>query len=223
MPNTGTRLLIVDDEPSIRTSLSLVLTEIGYSVRTAGDGLSALAELRREVPDILVSDLNMPGMSGFELLSVVRRRFPVIKTIAMSGAFRGDEVPSGLAADGFYQKGSSMGCLLRLMDSVPQPKRIAHSHSTASEPIWIQQGGDVTPGEAVVTITCPECLRSFSHTCPDLGGTVCETHCTYCLGLIHYAIVQSAIQSADRAPAQDFKGKQHGSKFEGASARQISY
>jgi hypothetical protein len=57
-------------------------------------------------------------MSGFELLSEVRRQFTAIQTIAMSGAFGGDEVPSGIAADGFYQKGSSMGSLLRLMSGL---------------------------------------------------------------------------------------------------------
>ena len=114
------RLLIVDDEPSIRYSLSCLLTEIGYDVRFAEDGFSALLEIRNQVPEILLSDLNMPGMSGFELLSEVRRQFPAIQTIAMSGAFHGDEAPSGVAADGFYQKGSSMGSLLRLMGSLPR-------------------------------------------------------------------------------------------------------
>jgi CheY-like chemotaxis protein len=108
MPETPARLLVVDDEPSIRTSMSHVLAEIGYRVRVAEDGFAALLELRKEIPDILVCDLNMPGMSGFELLSVVRRRFPMIRTIAMSGAFCGDEAPSGVAADAFYQKGSSL-------------------------------------------------------------------------------------------------------------------
>ena len=51
-----------------RGVLSHVLSEMGYRVRTAEDGFSALAELRKEIPDILLSDLNMPGMSGFELL-----------------------------------------------------------------------------------------------------------------------------------------------------------
>ena len=86
--NCLARLLIVDDEPSIRYSLACVLTEIGYDVRSAEDGFSALLEIRNEVPEILLSDLNMPGMSGFELLSEVRRQFPAIQTIAMSGAFR---------------------------------------------------------------------------------------------------------------------------------------
>src|ERR1035441_7621567 len=120
MPNMQPTLLIVDDEPTIRESLSLVLTEIGYSVRSAEDGFSALREIRNEVPELLLSDLNMPGMSGFELLSVIRRRFPAIRTIAMSGSFTGDEVPSGVAADAYFQKGSSIAALLRIMETLPQ-------------------------------------------------------------------------------------------------------
>jgi len=76
MPCTKEKLLVVDDEPEIRSSMSLLLAEIGYRVRCAQDGFSALRELRKKIPDILLSDLNMPGMSGFELLSVVRRRYP---------------------------------------------------------------------------------------------------------------------------------------------------
>jgi DNA-binding NarL/FixJ family response regulator len=82
-----------------------------------------MLEIRNEVPELLLSDLHMPGMSGFELLSEVRRQFPAIQTVAMSGAFSGDEVPSGVAADGFYQKGSSMGSLLRIMGSLPRRER----------------------------------------------------------------------------------------------------
>jgi DNA-binding NtrC family response regulator len=125
MPNSPATLLIVDDEPTIRESLSQVLTEIGYRVRSAEDGLSALREIVNEAPELLLSDLNMPGISGFELLSEVRRRFPAIRTIAMSGTFRGDEAPSGVAADGFYQKGSSVVALLRMMETLPQAERCA--------------------------------------------------------------------------------------------------
>ena len=221
MPNTKTRLLIVDDEPSVRTSLSCVLNEIGYRVRTAEDGLSALAQLRSEVADILLSDLNMPGMSGFELLSVVRRRFPTMKTIAMSGMFCGDEVPSGLAADGFYQKGSSVGSLLRIIDALPQPERRAHGQSTALEPIWIQQTVDGDPGEAVVTISGPEGLRSFTHACSAANNVVYETHCEYCLGLIHFAMVLSPLQRGDQLPAKSIQ-KDRGGNFQAAGVQQNS-
>ena len=66
MPATASKILLVEDEPSVRTSMSLVLTEFEYTVRSAEDGFSALDEIRREMPDILLSDLSMPGMSGFE-------------------------------------------------------------------------------------------------------------------------------------------------------------
>src|ERR1035437_9183926 len=192
MLNTKGSLLIVDDESSIRISLSHVLTEIGYSVRIAEDGFSALAEMHQGgVPDILLSDLNMPGMSGFELLSVVRRRFPVIRTVAMSGAFSGDEVPSGVAADAFYQKGSSMGALLRIMGTPPDMARRAARRSGATDPIWIQRNEQNAWGEGYITIACPECLRTFPQA---TGCSTCQIHdtiCIYCRCSIHYAIVET--------------------------------
>lgn len=119
MPCTKTSLLVVDDAPSIRESLSSVLTEIGYPVRAAEDGFSALIEIQKEIPDMILSDLNMPGMSGFELLRVIRCQFPSIRIIAMSGAFFGVEIPSGVVADAFFQKGRDLGDLLRLIESLP--------------------------------------------------------------------------------------------------------
>jgi CheY-like chemotaxis protein len=136
---TLARILIVDDEPVIRESLSLVLAEIGYRVRSAEDGFSALRAMQDEVPELLLTDLNMPGMSGFELLSLVRGRFPAIRTIAMSGWFSGDEAPSGIAADGFYQKGSSIAALLRIMETLPPVERYAHQPSSPDAPLWIHR------------------------------------------------------------------------------------
>jgi DNA-binding NtrC family response regulator len=133
MHETKARLLIVDDELAIRTTLSFVLAEIGYRVRTAEDGVSAMTAINDEVPDILLSDLNMPGMSGFELLAKVRRQFPATHTIAMSGAFCGNEVPSGVAADAFYQKGSSLGSLLRMIENLP-----GHEQERARPPTDLQ-------------------------------------------------------------------------------------
>ena len=62
--------------------------------------------LGKAASDLIISDLNMPQMSGFEFLSVVRRRFPDIPVIAVSGAYdSGDQVPGGVIADAFYSKG----------------------------------------------------------------------------------------------------------------------
>ena len=83
MPDLKPRLLIVDDEPTTRTLLTQIFGGLGHPVRAAEDGFAALEEMRKETPDILLSDLNMPRMSGFELLSVVRRKLPEIYVIAM--------------------------------------------------------------------------------------------------------------------------------------------
>ena len=186
-----TSLLIVDDDVSICKSLSILLAESGYRVRSAADGFSALAEVRSETPDILLSDLNMPGMSGFELLSVVRRRFPAIRVIAMSGAFSGDGVPPGVVADAFYEKGTDLGSLLQIMEAMTRSEQpSAFQHASTLAPIWIPRNGHDPSREAYVVITCPECLRTFSQI---LGKTKCsirETDCVFCHNSIHYAIVQ---------------------------------
>jgi CheY-like chemotaxis protein len=129
-------LLIVDDEPAIRSLISQVLIGIGYHVRSAEDGVSALAEIRDQMPDIILSDLNMPGMSGFELISVVRQSYPSIQVIAMSGAFSGEEVPSGVAADAFYQKGCGPGSLLKIIRALPRLDRISNKRTAAPVPAW---------------------------------------------------------------------------------------
>src|ERR1039458_8194348 len=108
MSNTSKyRILVVDDEPSVRESLAGFLKTAKYDVSTAENGFDALLQLRRAPsPDVIISDLNMPQMSGFEFLSVVRRRFPDIPVVAVSGAYESGEcVPSGVIADAFYAKG----------------------------------------------------------------------------------------------------------------------
>src|SRR5438067_12386446 len=100
------RILVVDDDESVRDVFTVMLQETGYEVATAENGFDALLKLKEVViPDVIISDLNMPKMSGFELLSVVRRRFPKISVIASSGAYARKVVPSGVLADAFYAKG----------------------------------------------------------------------------------------------------------------------
>ena len=190
MPGAKIKLLIVDDEPSTRTLLSQIFTELGHHVRSAKDGFSALIEIRHEMPDIVLSDLNMPGMSGFELLSVVRRRFPSMRAIAMSGAFSGNSVQPGVAADAFYEKATSLASLLKIVNTMAQPEWISSPfHPRTLAPVWIPKNGHDPAGEAFVTISCPECLRTFPRVHGEDIGPIHKTNCTHCGNLIHYAII----------------------------------
>lgn len=202
--------------------MSHVLAEIGYGVRCAEDGFSALGELRKEIPDILLSDLQMPGMTGFELLSVVRRRFPSIGTVAMSGLFCGDEVPSGVAADAFYQKGSSMGSLLRILEALPRQQRALPTTRIEAEPIRVHLNGPDPSGVACVTIACPECLRTFPHPLGSAHSQTRETECIFCRGSIRFAIVEPSVQADGQAFNWDH-GNQDVGKQQRGSAVQLNF
>jgi CheY-like chemotaxis protein len=198
MPCTKASLLIVDDQPSIRASMSHLLSESGFSVRSAQDGFSSLRLLREQIPDILLSDLNMPGMSGFELLRIIRRRFPSILVIAMSGAFSGDEVPSGIAADAFYQKGISTSALLRIIENLKFIQRREPLPVHVVAPLLIQGNVLDTSREACVTIACPECLRTSPQHFNDSGSCEQSTNCIYCEAPIRYSIVEPIYRISPR-------------------------
>jgi len=79
-------ILIVDDEPEIRYWLTQALTERGYRVRAAQDGLAALALVEAEQPHLIVSDLNMPGLNGVEFLRRLRARHYTGATMMLTGS-----------------------------------------------------------------------------------------------------------------------------------------
>jgi CheY-like chemotaxis protein len=197
-------VLIVDDESSVRQSMTQVLAEIGYRVRSAADGAAALAEIRREAPEILISDLNMPGMSGFELLPVVRQRFPRIQIVVMSGNFSAGEVPSGVSADAFYPKGGSVVYLMGILESLASKERTDRVPQVAVPPIWIAENGHNTSGEPYVTIECPECLKTFPKVLNGAVALSCQTHCVYCRRPIRYSV----IRSEDRTPSNPDQNRQ---------------
>ena len=119
MPNRSkAQILVVDDDPPIRTTLGMFLISAGYDVATADNGITAVAHLSSAVPDLLVTDLNMPKMSGVELISHVRTLHPKVPIVAMSGDYRGEAVPAGIIADRFYPKGQHLQHLLATIASL---------------------------------------------------------------------------------------------------------
>jgi CheY-like chemotaxis protein len=112
------KLLIVDDDVSLLSLLSRLFSQLGYCVRSAGDGSSALSAIENELPDILLSDLKMPGIPGILFLLIVRQNFPSIRVVSMSGAYLRNRVPSCVAADAFYGKGTSLHLLTQAVEDM---------------------------------------------------------------------------------------------------------
>jgi len=101
------RILLVDDEPRVRESIAMLLNKVGCDVTPAADAEEALSKIERALPDVLVTDLKMPGMSGYGLLAAMRKLYPTVPAIAMSGVYDFDgHFPEWLLADAFYSKGS---------------------------------------------------------------------------------------------------------------------
>src|SRR6476660_250770 len=78
------RILVVDDEANARTALAELLRDEGYSVETAADGFKALPKVEEFEPDIVVTDLKMPGLDGIALMHKVRERHPEVVLIVMT-------------------------------------------------------------------------------------------------------------------------------------------
>jgi putative two-component system response regulator len=72
MRRRAPRILVVDDHPSIAGLMSQLLTQRGYDVVTAADAEEAEAEVRRQAPDLILSDVKMPGKSGYELCRALK-------------------------------------------------------------------------------------------------------------------------------------------------------
>jgi len=72
--NVAHSVLVVDDEPTARTMLRLILVRAGFEVLEAQDGPEALEEIQRNVPDLMILDIMMPGIDGFEVCQILREQ-----------------------------------------------------------------------------------------------------------------------------------------------------
>ena len=180
------RILIVEDDPSLRELGRLLLSAQGYEVLCAEDGFEGLAALKHSLPDIIVSDLRMPNMSGFEFLSVVRRRFPIIPVIAISGEFSGLSVPESVLADAFFSKGEYQPKQLfekiaELLEELPTRPRTGKPNKAA---VWVKKD------KGMIAVSCSECLRTFPVTTARKG--INEAECDFCSCLVRFEIIGDA-------------------------------
>jgi CheY-like chemotaxis protein len=79
------RILIIDDEPQIRSMLRLMLERVGYEIAEAPDGIEGIRQYRKNPADLIITDLIMPNKDGIGMIIDLKREFPKVKIIAMSG------------------------------------------------------------------------------------------------------------------------------------------
>ena len=119
-------ILVVDDDPEVLMALSETLAAEGYAVRGARDGIEALEVIRECRPDLIITDLLMPTMTGFELLGALHDdpELATIPTLIITAA-RGPEAQQARGAQAVFPKPLDLDRLLRAIN--------VYTHGHASE------------------------------------------------------------------------------------------
>jgi two-component system KDP operon response regulator KdpE len=144
------RILVVDDETQIARVLKTALNSQGYEVKTAGDGESALNLATDWIPDLVVTDLSMPGMTGIELCRSVRERSHVpIIVLSVRGEEKTKIEALDAGADDYVTKPFSVSELLARVRA--NLRRAATTHESAAA---VVEDGDfyINPESRVVRV-----------------------------------------------------------------------
>src|SRR5262249_52395285 len=134
MPRT---VLIVDDEASIRQSLTGALKDEGYKVSVAESGAKALEALRSERPDVVMLDIWMPEMDGLETLKQIKAEWPEQIVLMMSGHGTIDTAvrATKLGAFDFIEKPLSLERLLVMLQNVSGVQDLARENQALRKQI----------------------------------------------------------------------------------------
>jgi two-component system, OmpR family, KDP operon response regulator KdpE len=128
------RILVVDDETQITRVLKTTLSSQGYEVKTAAEGESGCQAALDWLPDLIITDLSMPGMTGVELCRAVRKRVqtPII-VLSVRGEEKSKVEALDAGADDYVTKPFSVNELLARVRA--NLRRVAAGEETAAEPI----------------------------------------------------------------------------------------
>jgi CheY-like chemotaxis protein len=204
------RILVVDDQEPLRETTAAVLRHEGYLVQTASDGFDALVALRGSQPEILVSELKMPNMSGFELLALVRKRFPGIGVVAYTDEFSPLGLPEGVLADRFLMKAenSSFELVEIVRDLITKLPVRAQPAKVDTAPAWLPRSST-----GYVVVTCPSCLRSFSVPTHNFDfGVVHKDTCIHCGAELTYRLDQTMSAAEQPNTAEKLRNRLQSSK-----------
>ena len=127
------RVLIVDDEAEVRSDLSRALAAQGFDTATADDGEEALQKLDSWAPDVIITDLVMPRLDGFELMRTLRGRGEVIPAIVLTGFGSVEKALSvirDLDAYWFLEKPVKLSALYSLLNRAIQHNRLLRETAT---------------------------------------------------------------------------------------------
>jgi two-component system, OmpR family, KDP operon response regulator KdpE len=130
------RVLVVDDEPAVIKFVSANLRARGYDVTDASNGLEAVERVKDYKPDLVILDINMPGMDGFEACSYIREISDAAIIMLTAHGGEGDKIRAlDLGADDYLTKPFAIGELMARVRAVMRRVSEAHTRSTHQEEV----------------------------------------------------------------------------------------
>jgi two-component system response regulator HydG len=160
-----TRVLIVDDEPGARAALRELLCEEGFDARGAADGFKALGLLDDWTPDVVISDLRMPGLDGLQLMQKLRDKVPGLPVVVVTAFGSVDGAVEALheGADDYITKPIDLAQVLRVLERVASRRALSDTAQRVREeveqPVTTGEPIDLRGRSSAVT----ELLRCAAH------------------------------------------------------------
>ena len=193
---------MVEDDQRLRETITMVLITNHYAISSAGNGVSALPILRHTPPHVLITDVHMPQMDGYELMRITRTFFPEIGVIALSGGCDGSPCPGSDMADAFFAKGTYslpdlLECVAGLVASYPVRAR---ANLGRLAPSWSS-----SDNEPAVWVECRNCERPFElkRSAVPLRRGKYSAQCVHCRNKTTFLLAQ---QSLDRWSGIGWRG-----------------
>jgi CheY-like chemotaxis protein len=125
------RILVIDDEPLLRSTVVTILTRAGFGVEEAPDGAAGIAMFHKNQPDMVITDLFMPNRDGIEVVMELKRSYPHTKILAMTGGGQMQMMELASAAKSLgathilykpFDKESLLGAVNTVLGTLPPPK-----------------------------------------------------------------------------------------------------
>lgn len=166
-------ILLVDDEAGIRKVLGISLADLGYTVHTAENAAEALKIMQTIRPPIILTDIKMPGMSGLELLKVIKRRYPDAEVIMLTGHGDMDTAIESLKfqATDFITKPISDDALtvsLRRAEERIEMRRQLKAYTENLERLVEEKSRQLIEAERLAAVG--ETVAGLSHTIKNVAG-----------------------------------------------------
>ena len=195
MPVARINMLIVDSQPFRSALLSRVFAGLGHRVRCAEGCKSAIEQICAELPDVILADLNLSGMSGLNRLATVNQHLPFIYILATAHASSDYRRAIDDLDYPFNEAESNMRYLMQMLNTGALPTPADHKQFSTDSHVWMASRAEMFVERSDVLVQCPECMHQFRHFITDTDRIIQQACCRDCRTHIYFALIHPADQN----------------------------